>query len=102
MKLCLLASVVMTVAVGMMTGCGPGLSHRAKAPTDVFEAMDAELSNAIVGTTTVTSAPLQAMPLPESRMSVAAAAEAPAPAMQTWGGSDEPAKDPSYSEEYGF
>ena len=86
MKLSLLGSLVLMVAAAASTGCGPGLSHRAKAPTDdVFLRMDAELANAI-GTTTLTGAEL-----PSSRMSVAegtvapeAEAEAPVAVVQTW------------------
>jgi len=59
------------------------LAH-SLAQVDAFDAMDDELAHAI-GTTTVTSeTALGPMPLPESRMSLAAAAE---PAPVTWGAS---------------
>lgn len=75
-------SIVVVLAVAMLTGCGPGLSHRVKSP-DVFQTMDAELSHAI-GTTTVTS---EQMPLPESRMPLAQWEEDEdfATPLQTWG-----------------
>lgn len=87
----------------MVTGCGPGMSsHRASAPNEkMLQAVDAELANAIVGTTTLTSATLPPMPLPESRMPVSQprANDAPPP-VQTWGVAPEPV-DPELSE-YGF
>ena len=89
----------MMVSVAMMTGCGPGLSHReaAKAPmtpdaTDVLAAMNAELSQTIVGTTTTTSA--EALPMPESRMAIAAVHEPVVAAAPTWGASGEPVGEP--------
>jgi len=66
----------------------------------LLQAVDAELSNAIVGTTTLTSAPLPSMPLPESRMPVSEAARPAATAPQTWGAPPQPV-DPETSE-YGF
>jgi hypothetical protein len=96
--------------VGMLSictaGCGAGLTSRmpraGQSPEDtmLLQAVDAELSNAIVGTTTLTSAPLPAMPLPESRMPVSAAAAPAATAPQTWGAPPQPV-DPETSE-YGF
>ncbi len=89
------------------TGCGAGLTSRAPraqaTPDDavLLQAVDAELSNAIVGTTTLTSAPLPPMPLPESRMPVSQPSSEQAPvAVQTWGTSPQPV-DPETSE-YGF
>ena len=115
MKLHVLAPItvtLMTLATAMITGCGPGMSsHGASAPNEkMLQAVDAELANAIVGTTTLTSATLPPMPLPESRMPVSANAgnaanggratdQAPAP-VQTWGVAPEPV-DPELSE-YGF
>jgi hypothetical protein len=106
MKLHVLGPVVVMLATAMNTGCGPGLTSRAaQGPTDVFHAVDAELANAIAGTTTLTSATLPAMPLPESRMPVSqsqgvrANDDAPPP-VQTWGVAAEPV-DPELSE-YGF
>ncbi len=65
------------------------LSH-SLAQVDAFDAMDDELAHAI-GTTALTSETvLGPMPLPESRMSLAAAME---PAVQTWGVS-EPEEEP--------
>ena len=107
MKLHILGPVVVTLATAMITGCGPGMSsHKAQSPNDkLFQALDAELANAIVGTTTVTSATLPPMPLPESRMPVSRDAAAGAndttpPPIQTWGVAAEPV-DPELSE-YGF
>lgn len=106
MKLHVLGPVVVMLATAMITGCGPGMTHRsraAQAPTDVLHAVDAELANAIAGTTTLTGATLPAMPLPESRMpmsqGVKANDDAPPP-VQTWGVAAEPV-DPELSE-YGF
>jgi hypothetical protein len=93
MKLRLLAPLALVTAAASMTiGCGPGLSHRAKAPTDVFGRMDAELAHSI-GTTSLTS---ETIPLPEGRLPLQSAAatlssEDPwseptiAPAALTWG-----------------
>ncbi len=92
-------------AISAGAGCGPGLtrhSQQAKAPAqpDVFTTMDAELKNALVGTTTVTSG--EQMPLPESRLPLAQwdgdATPAPPPA-QPWGAPEEPqAGQPSPAE----
>lgn len=92
MKLLAAGMVSVMVSAAMMTGCGPGLSHReAKAPEqqplDVFNAMDAELSRAIVGTTTVTSG--EALPLPETRLAMASTREPVVAAAPTWGASGE-------------
>ena len=106
MKLHLLGSLsigVLSMLTGIAaTGCGPGLTSRAQAPNEkMLQAVDAELSNAIVGTTTLTSAPLPPMPLPESRMPVSQHAQENAPAaVQTWGAPPPPV-DPELSE-YGF
>jgi hypothetical protein len=60
------------------------LSH-SLAQVDTFDAMNDELAHAI-GTTTLTSETVVApMPLPESRMSLAAGTK---PAVQTWGVSE--------------
>jgi hypothetical protein len=108
MKLHVLGPVVVMLATAMITGCGPGMTSRAPhTPAGVLNAVDAELANAIAGTTTLTSATLPAMPLPESRMPVSHAQgaqgvkandDAPPP-VQTWGVVPEP--DPELSE-YGF
>ena len=115
MKLHLVALRVLSASfvgfVGVLSlctaGCGAGLTSRAPravSPDDamLLQAVDAELSNAIVGTTTLTSAPLPPMPLPESRMPVSQGSRAePAPtALQTWGAPPQPV-DPETSE-YGF
>ena len=101
MKLAL-APLVLTLATALITGCGPGLTtrvHAPAAPTDVELAMDRELSHALIGTTSLTSASL---PAPAAR--VAAASPAPEsevqPPVQTWGA--EPDQDPNYNPEYGF
>lgn len=107
MKLHLLAAVSavsVALATAMITGCGSGMTSRAQLGTPnekMLQAVDAELANAIVGTTTLTSAPLPPMPLPESRMPVSrnAGAKEARPPMQTWGATPEP--DPELSE-YGF
>ena len=107
MKLHVLAPITVTfvtLATAMITGCGPGMSsHRAAAPSErMLQAVDAELANAIVGTTTLTSATPPPTPLPESRMPVSqqhANDDAPPP-VQTWGVAPEPV-DPELSE-YGF
>lgn len=97
---------LVTLAVALMTGCGPGMSSHVAAPNDpMLQAADAELANAIVGTTTLTSATLPPMPLPESRMPVAregsrSTHDQTPPAIQTWGVAAEPV-DPEQSE-YGF
>jgi hypothetical protein len=107
MKLAALAPVVVTLATALITGCGPGLTTqalRANAPTDAKLAMDATLSQELIGTTSLTSASL---PLPETRGSLAAASSAPsaptepvaAPA-RTWGA--DPEQDPNFNPEYGF
>jgi hypothetical protein len=90
MKLLVAGMVGVMVSVSMLTGCGPGLSHRAaaKAPMtpdgadDVLAAMNAELSQTI-GTTTTTGA--ETLALPESRMAVASAGEPAVVAAPTWG-----------------
>ena len=98
MKLAL-APVVLTLATALITGCGPGLTTQVNAPADVELAMDRELSHALIGTTSLTSASL---PAPAAR--VAAASPAPEsesqPPVQTWG--SEPDQDPNYNPEYGF
>ena len=97
MKL-LVAGMGVVVSVAMMTGCGPGLSHRqANAPmtpdtSDVLASMNAELSQTIVGTTTTTSA--ESLPMPESRMPVAAVREPVVAAAPTWGASGEAIGEP--------
>jgi hypothetical protein len=87
--------VVIGLSLGVSAiGCGPGLSHRAKAPVDVFGAMDAELAHAI-STTTLTSAAVaqpnapQKAPLPVATWEDDAD-EASPPPMQTWGTPPEP------------
>jgi len=109
MKLHLLGALFSVGVLSLGTaGCGAGLTSRAQAPTDkMLQAVDAELSNAIVGTTTLTSAPLPPMPLPESRMPVSRGEQTAAqssddapPAVQTWGAAPQPV-DPETSE-YGF
>jgi hypothetical protein len=106
MKLYAVGSVALTLATCMLGGCGPGLTSRTRAPTDVFKAMDAELANAI-GTTSLTSADAPSMDnrhdrrLPEGRMPVSAAKhedDSPPP-VQTWGSSQPSDEDIS---EYGF
>jgi hypothetical protein len=105
MKLSALGPIVVTLATALITGCGPGLTTRASAanaPTNVELAMDAELSHALIGTTTLTSAPLPSTRAPLEPWSAPAsqpAAEATAP-QQTWGTS--PELDPKFSAEYGF
>lgn len=87
-----LVGVIVSAAISAgSVGCGPGLSHRVKAPeptTDVFHAMDAELSHAMIGATTVTSGDAP----PESRFSVTAD-EPPVAAIQTWGAGREIVSD---------
>lgn len=93
MKLVVAGLVGVMVLAAMSVGCGPGLSHRAKAPErtpDVFNAMDAELAQAMVGTTRVTSG--ETSSLPDSRLSVSSTttpAGAVAAAAPTWGSSEE-------------
>jgi hypothetical protein len=105
MKLVALAPVVVTLATALITGCGPGLTTRANganAPTDAKLAMDSSLSQELIGTTSLTSAPL---PLPATLDpwsppdSAAPSAAAVAP-VQTWGA--DPELDPKYNPEYGF
>jgi hypothetical protein len=101
MKLAL-APVVLTLATALITGCGPGLTTRANAPTDANLAMDARLSQELIGTTSLTSAPL---PLPSTRLPLDTrdpwSAEAPPAApVQTWGA--DPQRDPKFNPEYGF
>jgi hypothetical protein len=95
MKLLAMGMMGAMVLAAMSVGCGPGLSHReAKAPesnSDVFNAMDAELSRAMIGTTTVTSGD----PLPESRLSVAPKESGPVvAAVPTWGAAGEMVGEP--------
>ncbi len=105
MKLHALAPTLLTLATALLTsgltGCASG-TRTAQGPNDMLlQAADAELSSAIAGTTTLTSATLPAMPLPESRMPVSHAAKPKdtTPPVQTWGA---PAEiDPELSE-YGF
>ncbi len=102
MKLAALAPVVVTLATALITGCGPGLTTRANAASDVELAMNRELATALIGTTTVTSAPL---PGPAAqRLDPWAAAARPVTQVQaptqTWGA--EPDQDPNYNPEYGF
>lgn len=100
MKLAALAPLVVTLAAAWITGCGPGLTTRANTASDVELAMNRELANALIGTTTVTSAPT---PGP-SAINRATGASAPVaevqPPVQTWGA--EPEQDPNYNPEYGF
>lgn len=99
MKLVVAGLLGVMVSAAMSVGCGPGLSHRVMAPeptNDVFSAMDAELSHAMISTTTVTSG--EALPLPESRLSMAAAREDAQPvvaAAPTWGAGGESAAEPA-------
>jgi len=88
MKLHLVGVLGIMMAAAFSVGCNGGARGQAKAPADVFGAMDAELANAI-STTTLTS---EQMPLPESRMPVAQWEddEAPAKPIQTWGAEPEP------------
>ena len=96
MKLIVAGLVGVMVSAALSMGCGPGLSHRVKAPeptSDVFTAMDTELSHAMIGTATLTSG--EVLPLPESRLSVAAAREEAQPivaAVPTWGAGGESAE----------
>ena len=101
MKLRTLGPVVVTLATALITGCGPGLTHRAKAPGDVFKAMDSELANAI-GTTTLTSAETPSMRLPDERMPVSGAKQDDdtPPPVRTWGAPHEPTEEEIA--EYGF
>ena len=100
--------VVMLAAISLGSlgslGCAPNAgAPRANGPADVLAAMEVELSHAIPGTTTLTSASLSTpslADLPEDRGSLAAAeraanaAAAPAaPTAQTWGA--EPAPQPT-------
>jgi hypothetical protein len=63
--------------------------------------MDADLSKELIGTTSLTSAPL---PLPENRRPLepwsGASAEPVVAPTQTWGA--DPELDPKYNPEYGF
>jgi hypothetical protein len=83
---------VLLAAATMLGGCGAGAGGTkpgAKAPADVFEAMNAELSHA-VGTTTVTSASLPP-PSPRSSLPPAVWEEEGEPAvLQTWGVPEDP------------
>ena len=96
MKLAL-APVVLTLATALITGCGPGLTTRAQAPVDVELAMDRELSHALIGTTSLTSATL---PAPAAASPSRAPDSEIQPPVQTWG--SEPDQDPNYNPEYGF
>ncbi len=99
MKIAALAPFVVTLATAWITGCGPGLTTRANAASDVELAMNRELANALIGTTTVTNAPMSG----PSVIHRAAAAQPVAevqPPVQTWGA--EPEQDPNYNPEYGF
>jgi hypothetical protein len=78
------------LAVSMLAGCGPGLTHRAQAPTE-FAQVDSEHA---VGTTTLTSARVDPIPMPFVPFEPFPSDEAPAapaapaqisPALQTWG-----------------
>ncbi len=88
MKLQAVGVLGILVAAAFSVGCNGGSQGKAKSPSDVFGAMDAELENAI-STTTLTS---EQMPLPESRMPVAQWEddEAPAKPLQTWGSEEAP------------
>lgn len=102
MKLAALAPVVVTLATALITGCGPGLTTRANAASDVELAMNRELANALIGTTTVTSAPMPgpaAQTLDPWAAAARPVAQVQAPT-QTWGA--EPDQDPNYNPEYGF
>jgi hypothetical protein len=103
MKLHALAPVLVTLATALITGCGPGFTTRANAPSGpdgAKLAMDSSLSQELIGTTSLTSAPL---PLPAVRTPLEPwsdrAPEVQAPA-QTWGAA--PELDPNYNPEYGF
>jgi len=96
MKLVASGLAGLMLLASLSVGCGPGLSHRVQAPqppTDVFNAMDAELAHAMVGTTTVTSAEL----MPESRGSAEALATEPVTATPTWGTAEAAAAAPATS-----
>ena len=96
------------LAMSAVVGCGPGLtrhSQQAKAPahSEVFDTMNAELKNAFVGTTSLTSA--DPMPLPGERLPVAqwddddgASAEPPAGPARTWGAGARAASDDASDE----
>jgi hypothetical protein len=97
MKLLVAGLVGVMVSAALSMGCGPGLSHRVKAPeptSDVFSAMDAELAHAMIGTTTLTSG--DALPMPESRLSVAESNREPVvAAAPTWGAGGESTSEPA-------
>ena len=88
MKLQTVGVLGILVAAAFSVGCNGSSQAKAKAPTDVIGAMNAELENAI-STTTLTS---EQMPLPESRMPVAKWEDddAPAKPLQTWGAEEAP------------
>ena len=98
MKLVVSGLAGLTLLTGLSAGCGPGLSHRVQVPqppTDVFNAMDAELAHAMVGTTTVTSAE----PTLESRGFAEAPAAEPLTVAPTWGTAEAAAPAPSASKD---
>ena len=104
MKLHALAPVLVTLATALITGCGPGLTTRANAPTNLEAVMDMELSHALSGTTELTSASLP-LPLPAVRTPLEpwSASESAVPVqapVQTWGA--DAALDPKFNAEYGF
>jgi hypothetical protein len=87
MKLQVVGVLGIMVTAALSVGCNGSSQAKAKTPTDVFSAMNAELENAI-STTSVTS---DEIPLPESRLPVAQWEddEAPAKPLQTWGAAPE-------------
>lgn len=106
-----LASVAVTLVISALSAstvaCGGGQPARAASDaraaeaTNVLAAMEAELSHAIPGTTTLTSAEFSSAGLPDSRGSLAAAArqaEPSAPAAKTWGSPPESAAAPAPAE----
>ncbi|MBX3206606.1 MAG: hypothetical protein KF764_16150 [Labilithrix sp.] len=106
----ILGTVGVLVALAFLGGCA-SQPTRARAPADVFGAMNAELSRSLtkgdafdamndelahaIGTTTLASAVvLGPMPLPESRLSLAAETRA----LQTWGVAEAELEEPAESE----
>lgn len=82
-----IVGVVAVLLGAALVGCsGPGgAGARAKAPTDLFEIAQEELSHTI-GTTAISSADLAAKPKDATPLSSSDTAEAPAaPAARTWG-----------------
>lgn len=79
----------------LLAGCGPGLSHRVKEPSDVFAKMDKELANAIA-TTSLTSGRMERKIMVDEWDEPND--EAPAP-LVTWGASSA-AEEPATK--YGF